>query len=92
MTLLKELPVYKGLIDIEGTVSYVSQESWNFNNSVRNNILFGSEYDESRYKQVIDVCALEPDLAKFPFGDMSLVGEKGVILSGGQRARITLAR
>ena len=92
MTLLKELPVYNGEINIDGTVSYASQESWNFNNSVRNNILFGSEYDERRYKQVVHVCALERDFTLFPFGDKSLVGEKGVSLSGGQKARITLAR
>ncbi|CAG2165685.1 unnamed protein product [Oppiella nova] len=87
-----KLPVLKGDIQITGTVSYASQEPWNFNNSVRNNILFGSEYDERRYNRVVEVCALERDLKILPFGDKTLVGEKGVQLSGGQKARINLAR
>ena len=92
MTLLRELPLIEGSIKIDGTISYASQEPWNFNNSVRNNILFGHPYDERRYKQVVHVCALERDFTIFPFGDKTLVGEKGVSLSGGQKARITLAR
>ena len=92
MSILKELPVLKGSIRTVGSVSYASQEPWNFNNSVRNNILFGSEYNEKRYNQVVHVCALERDFAIFPYGDRTLVGEKGVSLSGGQKARITLAR
>ena len=92
MSILNELPVLEGSIQTVGTISYASQEAWSFNNSVRNNILFGSEYDEHRYRRVVHVCALERDLQIFPFGDKTLVGEKGVSLSGGQKARITLAR
>ncbi|CAG2167003.1 unnamed protein product [Oppiella nova] len=92
MAILNELPVLEGSIQTVGTISYASQESWSFNNSVRNNILFGSEYDEHRYRRVVHVCALERDLQIFPFRDKTLVGEKGVSLSGGQKARITLAR
>ena len=92
MSILQELPVLKGSIRTEGTISYASQEPWNFNSSVRNNVLFGKEYDEQRYKQVVEVCALERDFTIFPYGDKTLVGEKGVSLSGGQKARITLAR
>ncbi|CAG2166190.1 unnamed protein product [Oppiella nova] len=92
MSILNELPVLEGSIQTVGTISYASQEAWSFNNSIRNNILFGSEYDEHRHRRVVHVCALERDLQVFPFGDKTLVGEKGVILSGGQKARITLAR
>ncbi|CAG2100360.1 unnamed protein product [Medioppia subpectinata] len=92
MTLLRELELLSGSIHMNGTVSYAAQEPWSFNNSVRNNILFGREYDERRYKDVVRVAALERDLKIFPFGDRTLVGEKGVSLSGGQKARITLAR
>ena len=92
MTILQELPLLKGSIKKEGTISYASQESWNFNSSVRNNILFGKPYNEKLYNEVVEVCALERDFTIFPFGDRTLVGEKGVSLSGGQKARITLAR
>ena len=92
MTLLQELPLLNGYIKTEGTISYASQESWNFNSSVRNNILFGKPFDEKQYNEVVKVCALERDFTIFPFGDRTLVGEKGVSLSGGQKARITLAR
>lgn len=89
---LKELPTVSGNIRIDGKISYSSQEAWLFNGSVRQNILFGEEYDEERYKEVVKVCALESDFELFPFGDRTLVGEKGKALSGGQKARINLAR
>ncbi|CAG2102234.1 unnamed protein product, partial [Medioppia subpectinata] len=92
MSLLGELELMSGSIHINGTVSYSAQESWSFNNSVRNNILFGREYDERRYREVVRVCALERDLKILPFGDRTLMGENGVSVSGGQKARITLAR
>ncbi|KAJ7123848.1 P-loop containing nucleoside triphosphate hydrolase protein [Mycena crocata] len=75
-----------------GGVAYAAQESWVLNETIRDNILFGAEYDEERYKKVIYQCALERDLELFEAGDMSEVGEKGLTLSGGQKARCTLAR
>ena len=92
MTILRELPLLSGQIDVEGTLSYASQYPWSFNESVRNNILFGMDYDQKKYDEVIQVCALQRDLTLMPFGDRTLVGEKGVSLSGGQKARINLAR
>lgn len=90
--ILKELPTVSGSIRIDGELSYSSQEAWLFNGSVRQNIIFGEEYDEERYKEVVKVCALESDFDLFPFGDRTLVGEKGKALSGGQKTRINLAR
>lgn len=81
-----------GSISIAENVSYASQEPWLFASSVRQNILFGSEYERDRYRQVVKVCALKADFDQFPYGDKTLVGERGVSLSGGQRARINLAR
>ncbi|KAJ3557433.1 hypothetical protein NM688_g1472 [Phlebia brevispora] len=73
-------------------IAYHAQESWVLNDTIRNNILFGSDYNEERYKKVIKQCALERDLALFEAGDETEVGERGITLSGGQKARITLAR
>ncbi|XP_045472448.1 probable multidrug resistance-associated protein lethal(2)03659 [Harmonia axyridis] len=89
---LKELPIHEGNININGNISYAAQESWLFKGSIRQNILFGSTFDPDRYKEVVKVCGLQKDLELFPFGDLSIVGEKGVMLSGGQKARINLAR
>ncbi|KAJ7759560.1 P-loop containing nucleoside triphosphate hydrolase protein, partial [Mycena metata] len=75
-----------------GGVAYAAQESWVLNETIRDNILFGSEYDEERYQKVLFQCALERDLELFEAGDKSEVGEKGLTLSGGQKARVTLAR
>ncbi|XP_060872281.1 probable multidrug resistance-associated protein lethal(2)03659 isoform X3 [Metopolophium dirhodum] len=91
-TILRELPLCEGSISVRGTVSYASQEPWLFHGSIQQNILFGSPMDHNRYKEVIKVCALKTDFKQLPYGDRSLVGERGVSLSGGQRARVNLAR
>lgn len=73
-------------------MSYAAQESWCTSDSVRDNILFGEPFEESRYWKVVSACGLEPDLKLFDDGDLTEVGEKGITLSGGQKARLTLAR
>ncbi|KAK7681700.1 hypothetical protein QCA50_015047 [Cerrena zonata] len=76
----------------QGGIAYHAQESWVLNETIRDNILFGSSYDEKRYNAVIEQCALKTDLELFSAGDETEVGEKGITLSGGQKARVTLAR
>ncbi|KAJ7864236.1 hypothetical protein B0H14DRAFT_2736510 [Mycena olivaceomarginata] len=75
-----------------GGVSYAAQESWVLNDTIKNNILFNTPMDVERYKQVLHQCGLERDLELFDAGDETEVGEKGLTLSGGQKARVTLAR
>lgn len=90
--LLGELVQQKGTINVNGEISYTSQEPWLFASTVRKNILFGQKFDHKLYSEVIKVCALERDLILLPRGDETIVGERGVSLSGGQRARINMAR
>ncbi|KAH7322247.1 ABC transporter type 1, transmembrane domain-containing protein [Rhizoctonia solani] len=73
-------------------ISYCAQQPWLEHKSIKDNILFGSPLDEERYKATLDACALRPDLALFDDGDETEIGEKGVSLSGGQKARVALAR
>ncbi|GIQ80078.1 hypothetical protein KIPB_000818 [Kipferlia bialata] len=74
------------------SAAYCGQKAAIFNSTLRNNILFGLDYDESRYNHALDVCCLRPDLSQFSAGDMTEIGERGVTLSGGQKQRIALAR
>ncbi|CAI6361980.1 unnamed protein product [Macrosiphum euphorbiae] len=90
--ILRELSLSKGSISVHGVVSYASQQPWLFAGSVQRNILFGLPMDRNRYNKIIQVCALKTDLDQFPYGDRTIVGERGISLSGGQRARINLAR
>jgi ABC-type multidrug transport system fused ATPase/permease subunit len=73
-------------------VSYVSQTAWLQNASIRDNILFGLPFVESRYRETLAACALTKDLEILEDGDMTEIGEKGITLSGGQKARVSLAR
>ena len=86
------MPTHHGKICIKGELSYASQEAWVFSGNLRQNILFGQPYEVNRYSEVLKVCALTEDIKKFDHGDLTLVGERGVALSGGQKARVNLAR
>lgn len=90
--LLGELSADDGRMLIDGTLSYAPQEAWLFEGSIRANIVFIETFDEQRYKEVVRVCALERDFALLPHGDDTVVGERGISLSGGQKARVNLAR
>ncbi|XP_065919884.1 ATP-binding cassette sub-family C member 4-like isoform X2 [Dysidea avara] len=90
--LLRELEALDGSVDIEGSVSYASQDPWIFSGTLKENILFGQDYDEAWYDRVVECCSLVKDIDEMPFGDETLIGERGVNLSGGQKARVNLAR
>jgi len=90
--ILKELPVTKGELSINGSIALVSQKAWLFTGTIRDNIIFGKEYDEKWFNIVLRACALDSDLDCFAQRDLSYIGERGIKLSGGQRARVSLAR
>uniref|UniRef100_A0A8C5RTK5 Cystic fibrosis transmembrane conductance regulator n=1 Tax=Laticauda laticaudata TaxID=8630 RepID=A0A8C5RTK5_LATLA len=92
MLIMGELEPLEGKIKHSGRISFCPQVSWIMPGTIKENIIFGVSYDEYRYKSVIKACQLEEDISKFPEKDDTVLGEGGITLSGGQRARISLAR
>ena len=91
-SIIGEMPSDLGQIVHQGRIAYVSQTPWLFSGTVRENILFGKEYISKAFQRAIEVCSMKEDLALLPKGDLTHIGERGVSLSGGQRARVNLAR
>lgn len=92
LSLLGEIDKVDGSVTLSGTLSYAAQTASVLNCTVRENILYGNEYDEERYEKVIYACALVDDIKNLEAGDQTQIGEKGISLSGGQKQRIGLAR
>ncbi|XP_032410269.1 multidrug resistance-associated protein 5 [Xiphophorus hellerii] len=90
--LLGQMTLVEGRVATSGGFAYVSQHAWILNESLKENILFGNEFDSDKYNAVLEACCLLPDLAELPYGDMTEIGEQGANLSGGQRQRLSLAR
>ena len=90
--MLGDLWKIKGEVVLRGTTAYVPQSSWIMNASVKENIVFGHRWDPQFYDRTVKACALLDDFASLPDGDQTEVGERGISLSGGQKARLTLAR
>lgn len=90
--LLGEMGKLKGRIGVNGRIAYVPQQPWIQNMTLRDNITFGRPFDRKRYDQVLYACALKADIKILPAGDRTEIGEKGINLSGGQKARVSLAR
>ncbi|CAG0897047.1 unnamed protein product [Darwinula stevensoni] len=90
--ILGELPLETGELQVRGRLAYTGQEPWVFAGSIRENITLGKSYDGALFSRVVHACALHKDLDHFPHRERSLVGDRGITLSGGQKARISLAR
>uniref|UniRef100_A0A671WEZ3 ATP-binding cassette sub-family C member 5 n=1 Tax=Sparus aurata TaxID=8175 RepID=A0A671WEZ3_SPAAU len=90
--LLGQMTLLEGNVAASGGFAYVSQQAWILNDSLKENILFGNQYDHDKYNAVLEACCLLQDLAELPYGDMTEIGERGANLSGGQRQRVSLAR
>ncbi|KAH9476201.1 ABC-type transporter cicA [Psilocybe cubensis] len=90
--LIGEMRRTRGTVRFGGNVSYAPQTPWIRNATLRENILFGQPDDEDRFRNVISACCLDHDLEVLPNGEQTEIGEKGINLSGGQKARVSLAR
>jgi ABC-type transport system involved in cytochrome bd biosynthesis fused ATPase/permease subunit len=94
--MLGEVRLVAGSVERTGgsaaPLALCAQQPWVLNDTLRANVLFGAPHDADRLAAVLDACALRPDLAALPLGELTEVGERGVTLSGGQKARVCLAR
>ena len=91
-SMLGDLWKFNGEVVVHGRIAYVAQQPWVMNASVKENIVFGHRWDPHFYNQTVNACALADDFRQLPDGDQTEVGERGISLSGGQKARLTLAR
>lgn len=93
LSLLGEVPVcLSGGTAVRGSVAYAAARPWLQSDSIRANILMGRPFEEDRYRAVLWATCIDEDLAGMPDGDRTLVGDRGVTLSGGQQSRVSLAR
>ncbi|KAL6921168.1 hypothetical protein FSST1_005194 [Fusarium sambucinum] len=91
--LLGEVGIMQGSIHVSNSkVAYCDQTPWHMNGTVRDSIIAFSHPDERWYQKVLEACALKQDLTQLPRGDLSTIGSKGIVLSGGQSQRVSLAR
>ncbi|XP_063352993.1 ATP-binding cassette sub-family C member 4-like isoform X3 [Pelmatolapia mariae] len=90
--ILGELSQESGVIKVKGELTYTSQQPWILPGTIRSNILFGKELNLKKYDRVLRACALKRDMDLLPGGDLAIVGDRGANLSGGQKARVSLAR
>lgn len=89
---LGDLYKVNGTVTTHGSIAYAAQQAWVLNATVRENIIFGYGWDSDFYEDTVKACALLDDFAQLPHGDETIVGDRGIQLSGGQKARLTLAR
>lgn len=81
-----------GQLSVSGTVSFCAQQAWILNATVKENILFGKDFDGAKYEKAVRLAQLAADLEILPAGDATTIGERGVTLSGGQKQRVAIAR
>lgn len=90
--LIGEMRRVRGSTVFSSSVAYVPQSAWIMNATLRENITFGQPDNEKKFQAIVDACCLQSDLEMLPNGQDTEIGEKGINLSGGQKARVSLAR
>jgi len=90
--ILGEMVIDEGTVQSNGKIAYIPQESFLLNDTLRENIVFGEPFNNTKYNEIIKVCELGPDIDMLPGRDMTEIGERGINLSGGQKQRVSIAR
>ncbi|KAI8141790.1 multi drug resistance-associated protein MRP [Fennellomyces sp. T-0311] len=90
--LLGDMVKKNGKVTLRGSIAYVPQQPWVMNATLRDNIVFGHRWDPEFYDRVLEACSLKSDIQILSAGDQTEIGERGINLSGGQKARVSLAR
>ncbi|KAJ3268641.1 Multidrug resistance-associated protein 4 [Terramyces sp. JEL0728] len=90
--IIGEMPKLAGDIKIGGKLAYCSQQPWILTDTIEGNIVFNNKFNEERFEAILEATGLDKDMKQFPAGQKTGIGEKGVNLSGGQKARVSLAR
>ena len=92
LAILSERSISEGNITHKGKMAFVGQSPWVFSGTVRDNITFNKPFDSTKFQKTVEACALTTDITQFPDEDLTIIGERGIVLSGGQRARVSMAR
>lgn len=90
--IIGEMYKREGTVRKSGRLAYAPQQAWIMNATLKDNILFGSPFDQAKYDRIVHAAGLIPDLDVLPAGDLTEIGERGINLSGGQKQRVSLAR
>ena len=90
--IIGEMPKKEGEVLVNGSIAYCAQQPWILTETIRGNIIFNNSVDQAKLDQIMISCSLKKDLQQFSQGEWTEIGEKGVNLSGGQKARVALAR
>jgi len=91
-SIMNETIKKEGNLEVKGKIAYVEQEPFIISGTIEDNIIFGLEFNEERFQLCIKASALSHDMPNFACGSKTMIGERGVNISGGQKARISLAR
>ena len=91
-SIMNETIKKEGILEVKGKIAYVEQEPFIISGNIEENITFGLEFNEEWFDHAISASALTRDMPNFANGRKTMIGERGVNISGGQKARISLAR
>lgn len=92
LSMMNEMVTKEGTVQKNGKIAFMPQETFLLSATVRENVIFGEEFEEKKYQDIISKCQLISDIKILPGGDKTQIGERGINVSGGQKQRVSIAR